>query len=299
MFTPTSMIALAKTCNKRVRHGGSREKISYVGLQNHTYANNLGFSEALQLVDNPYPQGAYGGQNYLPIYKILRADLEKKISVGENIGDALDEECAEMARIVSQEKSDELLRALRISFREILRNVFEHSGAPAAGLCAQYWPTRDVVEICISDRGMGVSKSLSEDRLHSGLSDRDAVQIALMPGVSSKARAQKKRPVAQRSEWDNSGYGLFFAHRLFGQFGWFGIASGSAAALIKNGKPAQIGKADIEGTIVSMRLNLGRIEDIEEEITRIRDLAHRVKTRLGVRGLKISSVEAFLSGETF
>jgi anti-sigma regulatory factor (Ser/Thr protein kinase) len=287
------MIFLAKACRHR-RRLKSGEGQTFIGLSNHNYANNLGFSEALSLRDNPYPQGAYGGKNYIPISGMRRDELESEVcQSGSAIGDIIENRCVEIAKVVSQRRSEALQRILTVSFREIFRNVFEHSQSKSAVYCAQYWPSRKQVELCVGDRGIGFSASLMEDDRFSGLSDRSSLLFSLMPGVSSKAKAYSKRSRSQRSEWDNSGYGLFFAHKLFGEFGTFSMASGRHGITIRKGKLIESLPAFVEGSVVSMRLDLSDIDAIEAHIDQIRSEAHTVKARYGVNGLRLSSVEAF------
>lgn len=294
-FTPTSMVMIAKTCRHR-----SRRKldsvVSYSGLNNHTYANNLGFADALRLKGKPYPQGAFGGQTYLPMSSLERSDLEA-VAWAQNVdfGDAIEYECRKMARVVSQQVSPELEDILAVSFREIFRNVFEHAEVDRASYCAQYWPSRGEVEICISDRGIGIPASLQQESRYAELTDRSALLMSLMPGVSSKARAHAKRRPEHRSAWDNFGVGLFLSHRLFGKFGWFGLASGTRALLIEGGNAPLQFPALIEGSVVSLRLRLSDVAAIRREIREIRQLALDVKARLGVRNLTVASAEAFLN----
>jgi len=297
-FTPTSMLFLAKICRERSRKF-TNEQIAYVGLQNHTYANNLGFSDALDLEGRPFPQRAYGGSTYIPLSFLLKAQLEEtSLLHGIEIGDAIQLRAEDISEVVSQRRDQVLQVLLANSFREIFRNTFEHANASGAGFCAQYWPTRDEVEICISDSGIGISSSLIENKYLPELSDIDAIKLALMPGVSSKAWRHKKKRAAHRTDWDNSGYGLFFAHRLFGQLGQFGIASGRGAVWIERGKPAKLLSCNIVGTLVSMRLNLSRPEAISSCLAEIRADASRIKARLGTRSISIASVDSYLRGET-
>ncbi len=294
-FTPTSMIFFAKTCRRRVRASEGKEHVFFHGLSKHSYANNFGFSDALKLEGKPYPQGAFGGKGYVPMSTMSLSHLEEVAALNSvQVGDAIEAECETIANVAAQERSSKLTQLLQTSFREIFRNVFEHSQCSTAGYCAQYWPTRDAVEICISDRGIGFANSLAEDRYFSGLSDYEALLMSLMPGVSSKARLQKKRPRSQRTEWDNSGYGLYFVHRLASEFGWFGMASGKSALFIENGVLKR-GACDVEGAIVSLRLKLSDPDAIEKKIDSIRTEAEQTKQRMGVRNLTPASVEAFLA----
>lgn len=296
-FTPTSMTMIAKTCRSRSRCY-SKEKLLYSGLDKHGYANNMGFSEALNIKGNPYPQGAYGGQNYYPISAMRRDELEglaEQRSIA--IGDAIQIRCEEIAKVVSQKRSQELQTIIANSFREIFRNTFEHSGANGALFCAQYWPQKDEVEICISDRGKGIFESLKENKYLTPSSTYQALALSLMPGVSSKAWRHKKKRSSQKSEWDNSGYGLFFAHKLFGELGWFYLASGDKAILIESGEAIKQMDCAVEGTVVSMRLDLSDADKIEKCIKNIKNEAHRVKHRIGTKSIDFKSVEAFLRKE--
>ncbi|PHQ81093.1 MAG: hypothetical protein COB65_10505 [Thalassobium sp.] len=118
-----------------------------------------------------------------------------------------------------------------------------------------------------------------------------------MPGVSSKAWRHKKKKAEQKSVWDNAGYGLFFAHQLFGKLGHFYIASGNSSLYLDSSKYLSL-PCSIEGTLVSMRMSLSDECKIVGALKETRDLASKVKERLGVKSLDIKSVQAFLrSGE--
>ncbi|MDE4133700.1 hypothetical protein PXK00_11285 [Phaeobacter sp. QD34_3] len=296
-FTPTALVALAKVCNRRGRSNSS-EKIVYHGLNRHDYANNLGFSDALNLKGKPYPQGAFGGETYIPMSAMIREELRvRSEEMGFEIGDAIQERCEDIAKIVSQGKGEELQSVLARSFCEIFRNTFEHGEADAAVFCAQYWKRRDVVEICIADRGIGVEKSLSESKYTKPEDGREALLYSLMPGISSKAWRHKKKKSHQKSLWDNAGYGLFFAHRLFGELGHFFLASDRNALLIQSGSLEEF-SCNIEGTLVSMSIDLSDEGKIDDSIRGISTLAKRVKERIGVKSVCFASVEAFLQTGT-
>ena len=291
------MIFLAKVCRCRNRkHDG--ELLRYTGLDRHGYANNLGFSEALNLEGRPFPQGAFGGRNYIPMSALFRDELEIEASnIDGALGDAIQGKCEEIAQIVSQGRGDALRSVVARSFCEIFRNTFEHGGSDSAVFCAQYWPNKEVVEICIADRGMGIMESLQESKHTKPENDREALYLSLMPGVSSKAWRHKKKRSHQKSVWDNAGYGLFFYHQLFGNLGSFFIASEGHALSIQ---PKQFDDFEcrIEGTLVSMMLDLSDEQALESQIKYIADLAAKVKQRIGVKSICFESVQGFLqSGE--
>ncbi len=270
------------------------EVVAYRGLSSLDYANNMGFSEVLNLKGNPYRQGAFGGHSYIPISSMSLEKLENDAQTnGYEIGDAISARCENIARIVSQDRSSELRHTLARSFCEIFRNTFEHGDTGLAVFCAQYWDRLNQVEICIADRGIGVFQSLKQSKYTQPNNENEALHYALMPGVSSKAWKHKKKKASQKSAWDNAGYGLFFAQNLFGKMGHFYIASGQESLFLSK-DAIKTYPCNVDGTLVSMRLDLSDERQIAEIIKSTVGLAHKVKERLGVKSLDYNSVAAFL-----
>lgn len=296
-YTPTTLIFLAKTCRSRWRKY-DMEGMIYTGLEGLSYANNLGFSDALNLIGKPFPKNAFGGENYFPMSQLTREQIERlAIENSVEFGDAIQFICDDIARVVSRNISKKLLETIANSFREIFRNSFEHAKVDAVGYCVQYWPARKMVEICISDRGIGIAKSLEENKYLGHPKKREALYLSLMPGVSSKAWRHKKKKSHLKSTWDNSGYGLFFTHQLFGKLGHFFIASGDIGIVIRNGKPIEDLDCRVEGTIISLSLDLSNECKISAVLSEISELAFRLKEKIGTRSIEFSSVEAFLKKE--
>ncbi|MCE8526251.1 hypothetical protein KBY23_13340 [Ruegeria pomeroyi] len=127
--------------------------------------------------------------------------------------------------------------------------------------------------------------------------DSEALKFSIMPGVSSKAWRNKKKKASQRSVWDNAGYGLFFAHHLFGNLGHFMIASGSRA-LFLNADSFKEYECNVQGTVVSLRLDLSDEQRIRETVDSVATMAMETKKRLGVKSLDIKSIEAYLKSNS-
>ncbi|WP_412564055.1 hypothetical protein [Thalassobius sp. MITS945101] len=291
--TPTSMIFLTKVCRQRAKkHRNETRK--FFGLSKHDYANNLGFSKALNLKGNPFQQGAFGGNNYIPI-SLMQKDVLEEAAADKfiHLGDEIEQRCGSLAKVVSQGKGRELERALQISFREIIRNSFEHGETNEVTFCAQHWPQREQVEICIADKGIGVRASLESGKYNIPKNDQDALKYSIMPGVSSKAWRNKKKRASQKSEWDNAGYGLFFAHHLFGNLGHFFIGSGDSGLLLSKDKKMEL-PCKIEGTLVSLNLDLSCEGSILEALNGISKQSHKIKTRLGVKSLDLAEIDSYL-----
>lgn len=208
--TPTTMTFLAKIFGtvRRKRNGA---KLRIKGLESNQYAINVGFAEALNLKNNPYPKKAFGNENYKPMSVLNRNELAKSAALNfRHFNEEVQIYSESLAKVVTRDKSPQVLKAIENSFREIIRNVFEHSGSDSATYCVQYWSLKDEVEICISDIGVGIATSLGEEEKFANLSDEDALLMCIMPGVSARALRNKKKAAHQRSDWDNAGYGLFF-----------------------------------------------------------------------------------------
>ncbi|NEQ48685.1 MAG: ATP-binding protein, partial [Leptolyngbya sp. SIO3F4] len=97
-------------------------------------------------------------------------------------------------------------RAIKHVFSEILRNVIEHSGSQYGGnVCATYNKKRKKISIAISDIGQGIEKSIS--KYHSVSSEKDAIKLALTPGISGATKR-----IGGNAE--NAGAGLFFTKSI-------------------------------------------------------------------------------------
>lgn len=145
----------------------------------------------------------------------------------------------------SHDDSQEL-RAYKYSLREIIRNVFEHSGADECFVCGQRWYDGSV-EIAVIDEGIGVCNSLRE--ANDVLNDEDALRMAIQPGTSRTAQSPKSQNL-----YDNSGFGLFILSELASSFGWFVLGS-SGAQLIGQSRNRIIQTSSFSGTYFGMRLN--------------------------------------------
>jgi len=162
---------------------------------------------------------------------------------------------------LTQSQAGDLVDTLTFSIREIIRNVVEHSEAPFAAICAQYWPTLHKVEVAIVDDGRGIREALSDNDRHEYENDRDAVHIAMMPGISGNIAAGRSRD----DEWQNSGYGLYMTNRICRQGGTFSLYSGSAGLQLAQNAKLDV-PCDLKGTAVSMVFDTRTASEIQEKL---------------------------------
>ena len=248
-----------------------------------SYASNMGFfkfiSEFLDL--GKLPGELLGSQNYLPIK--LESFIGKKKEKGIFLADG------EVAEITAEELStvlvhdnEELKYLYNYVLRELIRNIPEHSNSDIVGYAAQYWPRLKLSEICVFDEGCGIYDSLISNSIHAEYieSNINALEYALAPGISERfAPGERNR---DRSEWANSGYGLFFISEICRLLkGSLLIISGENYMYQKTNGKRVYGEAYYKGTIV--RISLPSIEafNVEAMLNSIRKNAENIAKSSG------------------
>lgn len=87
-------------------------------------------------------------------------------------------------KYLAQRVEGDLHDTLAFCIREILRNAVEHSHTEKVRFAAQYWPTLDRVEFAVLDHSRGIRAALGPNPHVNPKNDREALNLALMPGVS-------------------------------------------------------------------------------------------------------------------
>lgn len=245
---PTLAIAIAirDLTEKRIANG---LRTSALGTDlNHgaiSYLKYFGFFRALGFPIGNAPNSPSGGNRYLPITIITRKELEDS-AADRPYQYEIDKHGDRLAQvIVPGEENAGSAMMLSYCFREIIRNSFEHAGVDKCVVMAQRWYDGDA-EITIADRGIGIHKSLLQERIIDA--PEDAIRQSLLPGVTSGSNR------ATGSEWDNSGFGLYVTSELGRRYGDFGILS-SNRLLTRNNNHEEVREVPLSGTIVKLRIN--------------------------------------------
>ncbi len=174
----------------------------------------------------------------------------------------------------------EVRRGLTYCIKEIVRNVFEHSGSNECFIAGQRWRD-DSVEIVIMDEGVGILKTLSES--YSLASDHDALISAIKPGVSRISNLAQSLNLS-----DNSGFGLYVLSQIGQRFGQFVLGSGTAALCQQTGKKAEIEPTKFFGTFVGVRMN-ERPANFRLLLDEIVEIGEKEATHAGIQGKASSS----------
>lgn len=295
---PFTMIYVAKII-REFNKKNVNTKVRCSGFENKTYAANMAFFRAFGLKHGREPNCTDGNDNFVP-FTILRVitiidEASQEWEVEQNV---IERRSKQLAEILAQQESSDLVDALTFSIRELMRNVFEHSESKSIEYCAQYWPTYHQVEIAISDSGIGLKESLKNNPFVQVTSDSDAIQQALMPAVSSKN--YKGAKIDRNDPWHNSGFGLYMINRLCRLGGSFLICSGGhGIKLNENGKEHIDLGHHCKGTVVRMVLNVNKITALDKMLTQFRNEGYEVAKQIKDVGIYEASAASQMLSRDF
>jgi hypothetical protein len=158
-----------------------------------------------------------------------------------------------------------------------MRNVVEHGKASHIWYAAQYWPTRNRVEVAILDEGVGLLPSLRRNPRLNVDSNRKALFMALQPGVSGVAKEKRRR---SDGDWVNSGYGLFMTSSLCQIGGSFTICNDTDALHLDATGPNFVNCA-FQGVAVRLVVDTSKIRDLGSALSELRDKGQAIAKQLG------------------
>lgn len=247
---------------------------SAMNFEKHSYAAHMGFFRAFGLEHGKEPGEANGSSTYIPLTILNVSDIKKEAArFGEHIGDVLEEKSKRIATILTRQETGDLVDTLTFSIREIMRNVVEHSGSDVIEYCAQYWPTKHLVEVAVLDTGTGIYEGLQSNPYLEMSNERDAVHLALLPGISGKMyKGVKER---KHDEWQNSGFGLYMTNRICRNGGDFFICSNDSSVLLGSGKKEDIA-CTYKGTALRLRIDTNSITAYKDMLARFRKEGYEI-----------------------
>lgn len=264
-------------------------KYSDKNFKQHKYAANMGFFQSVMQDYGREPGELPGNNNYIPITKLNVSALYKESSKDrEHVVDTVERESKRLATVLA--KGNKTLQTiLTYSIREIIRNVVEHSKSEDIWFSAQYWPTKDRVEIAILDEGIGIKSSLLSNPKIKLKTEKDALLLSIEPGVT---KSQKNR-FTRDDPYANSGFGLFVTSRICMTGGDYSICSGSSALGLSSRKPT-LYNSSFQGTAIRMRLVTTNIDKLSGIIPKLikegEKIAKSNKNASSITASKISSL---------
>lgn len=177
---------------------------------------------------------------YIPIYKFSASKKDQKSLIDKSgiIGNLI-KICTK--KIGSPHGA---INALSLAIEEIIDNIEEHSGATYGWINAQYYPTKEYLDICVLDRGITIYGNYEKHGISIN-DDLEALKNAL-EGLSTK----------QVDTVRGSGLRTFTNITRKGFGGEMVIISGQAIAHADAKKTPVVQKTSIDwqGTIVAIRI---------------------------------------------
>lgn len=254
-------------------------KTACTNFKHMNYPGHMGFFQAFGLEFGKAPGEASGSKRYIPM-KLFRCDdlIQRADEKGIEVGDEVEGESKQMAAMLCGSDNGPIYETLTYSVREMIRNVIEHSKASQFGICAQYWPTQNKVEVAILDRGIGLRESLKNNPHLDASDDKRAINYALMPAVSGKAF--KGARVKQRGHWANSGFGLYMTSRICRNGGTFFVASGTTGMLLtKKTEAKRYFECAFGGTAIRMVVRTDQISNLKDMLNRYRCEGYQIQSQ--------------------
>jgi len=250
-LTPAAIVAILARYNRWRREGKS------LALTGSESCEALGY---LQRIDFLTHLGIHIPEDFIRRNPSGRFMPVQTLNFAEGNVDRI---ASEIARCTLPDATpeDDVFRLLQYAAGELLSNAKYHSGGQAF-VCAQFFPTRNLVRIAVADDGTGIRETFMNTARESDASTPDAaIRLALQPHVSSALLRPNPNPYGGR---DHRGVGLTITRNLAiqsdGQLsivsenGWFDELQGRERPL--RGLPVFF-----PGTLVAFSINRDKIAD--------------------------------------
>ncbi len=216
----------------------------------NNYLTRMNFLETLGLKDDNYINKNDCSNRLIELQKISMTD-RCDWQITENLTNVLESQLPV--------NNQGILKAVSYAIGEIVDNTLRHSQSPIGGyICAQTYPNKNKLEICIIDCGIGIVESLKvendvhKEKISKFKSDSEFIQYSIEKGVTSKTQQKF-------GETGHSGEGLFFTSEFIKENnGRMKVISDNGMLLIDSKVGIQLSETQHhwQGTIVMLEFNL-------------------------------------------
>lgn len=176
-----------------------------------------------------------------------------------------------MLHFASLDIDEDPLDAVKHITSELVRNVFEHSGAAGAALSVAHFKNTNRVTICVADCGQGIASHLRQQPEYHELTDEQALALAAEPHVSG----------AQPDSYgmmNNAGLGLARSREIAQRSaGRFYIASEGAVLIAqRHGIPFEVSRATTawRGAVVTVSIRPSMIASFDGVSGEVNEALH-------------------------
>lgn len=282
---PIGALALAQYLKYNQEHKG--RVIKFVGISFFSravgYLDSVGFFKYFG--ESPFGvKDLNKGKSYIPFSVIEWNVLQSRVYDEKLNGNVIriQDAIEEYSENYSDWMFGKVEPVISYCFREIIRNVFEHTNCLYCSIFGQIYPTRDEIEICIADSGTGIRNSLAQC-YEECTNDEWALQNAILPGITSG-------DVKTGSMYDNSGFGLYVLSRIAQKFGYMLIGSGEKFLKIDS-KGNHLFDGFFPGTFVGINFKYRTLLRHQEWIMQIINEGESLSRKLGINGTASTSTK--------
>ena len=156
---PFGMLFLAALIRQFVRSRrkiqGKECEISAKNFAGNTYASWMGLFKSFGLDHGNEPGAVSGSGTYIPLTRFtVRRIVGEARSEYVHHGEIIEGEARRIAHMLTRSDDGAITETLTYAVREIMRNIVEHGQASHIWYAAQYWPTKNKVEVPFLMRGL-------------------------------------------------------------------------------------------------------------------------------------------------
>ena len=209
--------------------------IYHSGIKNN-YLQNVFFPDGLKPDELPQWETTlnnYNGKNYIPVINFSASRKANETEIRENMLSKINSLLENNLKLNNEYKT-----AISYLISELTDNIIDHSGVNRGWLSAQYYPTKQFLDICIVDTGKTILGSYRDNNIAGINNDFEAIEQA-MKGLSTK---DKER-----------GFGMRTSKKMIeeGLKGKFVLVSGNA--MLFNDELVEF-PVKWQGTILALRI---------------------------------------------
>ncbi len=186
-FTSPFIIAgLASLLNAHSQKGGENKTIvNQANEELLNYLDTIAFYDGFKysnfsLIDLDSALSKYHDEKYIPIVCFPTGKNENDSKIRENVLSAINSIFKKQLGLKGEQ-----LQAIYYLVDELTQNVVDHSESEKGILFAQFYPSKNYMDLCITDSGKGLFQSYIDSGKHKPASEEEAINFAVF-GKSTK-----------------------------------------------------------------------------------------------------------------
>lgn len=178
-ISPFLVGGLSYIANRNIAEGGNSIIFNPKNDFFNSYLDNIFFYKGYQ-EKTERNLDYYNSKNYTPLVKFPLSSSEESVIYREGILNALNEILKKQLNL-----SGDFRTALYYLIDELTQNIIDHSNSEFGIIFSQFFPSKNYMDICISDAGKGLFNSYIDSGKHNPTNNQEAVNFAVY-GKSTK-----------------------------------------------------------------------------------------------------------------